>query len=252
MAPLGYNPWRTVAMRVAHAARTPETLDFFVQRSHEEAETMMMEHYKLVYGWANYVHRIMPWLDMEDLESLGQEGLWLACLTWEPERARLSTWTFHCAWATLWRYDPDSRLRYLDAHRKNKSTDLKIQSLEAVAELRARYGGFENGRVNREEVVPADEEYIGANAEHEDDQETLAVLMDTLSEREKLVIGMLYGLDKDEETRANWRKFARGGGVRSDSDVARTLNISRERVRQLKERAYKKMRARAAKVAAER
>jgi RNA polymerase primary sigma factor len=86
----------------------------------------------------------------------------------------------------------------------------------------------EDGETTLLEVLPHDEENAEERHERNDDRKELRKLFEQLSEQERAVLNLYYGLKGDYELNLQ--------------DIGRQLGLSKERVRQIKEHALARLR----------
>ncbi|MCD7859986.1 MAG: RNA polymerase sporulation sigma factor SigK [Firmicutes bacterium] len=151
--------------------------------------------------------------EQEDLISIGTIGLIKAISTFDPSKgARLATYAARCV--------ENEILMYFRAQRKT-SQDLSLSELLDTGE-------DEGAALELMDVISSEEDILERIADREQQKLVRAAVESCLTEQEKQVIFLRYGL--------------RGGRAQRQREVAEKLGISRSYVSRIEKRALEKLR----------
>lgn len=143
---------------------------------------------------------------IEDLVSIGTIGLIKAVNTFCPEKnIKLATYASRCV--------ENEILMYL-RKTSNKKTEISIDE-----PLNVDHDGNE---LLLSDVLAGDANSVNENLEYEDEKRLLHAVVDSLNEREKLIINMRFGIDGQEE--------------HTQKEVADILGISQSYISRLEKR----------------
>ena len=179
----------------------------------QEARSLLIEHnLRLVV----YIARKFDntGVGVEDLISIGTIGLIKAVRTFQPERnIKLATYASRCI--------ENEILMYL---RRNNKTKLEVSIDEP---LNVDWDGNE---LLLSDILGTDENLISQNIESEVDKSLLAKALEKLTDRERSIIEMRFGLNSSE------------GYEKTQKEVADMLGISQSYISRLEKKIMKRLR----------
>lgn len=107
-----------------------------VDRSHAERTTLLLTHTSLVHGVARkFIRRLKRFYEYEDLIAMGQETLWRATETWDPDLAASFMTYGHRA---LWHAFLEVHKHWNRAKRQAAYTSVSIEAVEEAVEAHDR------------------------------------------------------------------------------------------------------------------
>jgi len=232
-----------------------------------EAQKRLVEcNLRLVVSIASrYQHH--PGMTLEDLIQEGNIGLMRAIQTHDPEKGRVSTHaTPSIGGAILRAIGKQSRTIRLPAHAYQRQGELKTEMEKLVAQLgqdpqnikirqRLKYveeqlwrigktasvssldePTKEGGSTEKGEFIASGEPPVSTEAERANLRKILlGLLEDGLKEREVRVLSLHYGLELTDDPDQR-------GVTHTLEEIGQEMSITRERVRQIKARALRKLR----------
>lgn len=149
--------------------------------------------------------------DIEDLVSIGSIGLIKGIQTYKPDKnIKLATYASRCI--------ANEILMFI---RKNKKRKSEI-SLEDALNYDA-----EGNELHLEDILGTDEDIVYKEFEFKVDKESLKVELNTLTEREKLIMTLRYGLNNTDDY--------------TQKEVAEILGISQSYISRIEKKVIKRL-----------
>ena len=201
---------------VLPAPLEPKREAFILQKlgtgQEEEAKSVLIEHnLRLVVYIAKKFDN--TGIGVEDLISIGTIGLIKAINTFNPaKKIKLATYASRCI--------ENEILMYL---RRNNKTKMEVSIDEP---LNVDWDGNE---LLLSDILGTDDDIIYKDLEHEVDKKLLMRAMTTLTEREKMIIELRFGINQKE------------GEEKTQKEVADLLGISQSYISRLEKKIIKRL-----------
>lgn len=182
------------------------------RKGDSEAKRILIEHnLRLVAHVAKKYQNTCE--DLEDLISIGTIGLIKAINTFNPaKKIKLATYASRCI--------ENEILMYL---RRNNKTKMEVSIDEP---LNVDWDGNE---LLLSDILGTDDDIIYKDLEHEVDKKLLMRAMTTLTEREKMIIELRFGINQKE------------GEEKTQKEVADLLGISQSYISRLEKKIIKRL-----------
>ena len=192
--------------------REGECIKNLIENNDEEAKSMLIEHnLRLVVYIAKKFDN--TGVGVEDLISIGTIGLIKGINTFKPDKnIKLATYASRCI--------ENEILMYL---RRNNKTKLEVSIDEP---LNVDWDGNE---LLLSDILGTDEDIIYKDLEHEVDKKLLTRAMTILTDREKMIIELRFGINQKE------------GKEKTQKEVADMLGISQSYISRLEKKIIKRL-----------